>query len=170
MFVILAIVGVSSSKTIQTWAIRSITLFSATTFIAKMIYQCSYIHQEYFENKCVGKNISEWTSNNAEWLGFRKISQNESLIQMIAPHLWFLILVTISTFITRRQKYYRKKMGETSEVPEYIFKDIKRPDADENFNKLFKYLINFTFYKFGIEVLKAVIAFNRLVCVGAAIP
>ena len=160
-FIILSIIGISSKIQVQITIARVATIFSACNFIAIMIYQCSYIHQKNFVD-CVNTPNTSWTVNNAEWIGFRKISRDESLIKMVSPHFWFLFLVTISTFISWRQRYTRDKNGERQEVPESVFRNIKRSDADKGFKKLFKYFLNFSFYKFGLEVLPLSINLKRI--------
>lgn len=148
----LSIIGISSKKQVQFRAARAATILSASSLIALMIYQCSYIHQESFVHNCANVTNSSWTTNNAEWIGFRKISARESLIKMVSPHLWFLLLITISAFISWRQRNTRDKNGESLEVPEWVFKNIKRSNADGNFKKMIMYFVNFMFYKFGLEV------------------
>lgn len=42
--------------------------------------------------------------------------------------------------------------GESPERPNVLFEGVTREDADKNIKLLFKYLHNYGFYKFGIEI------------------
>lgn len=145
----LSVIGATSKVHIQTFTARVATIFSAVNMVALMFYQCSCIDGTRFARAC---NSSSWTKDNAEWVGFRKISEKESLVQIVSPHLWFLFLVTTCSIITWTRNYHRQKYGE-SRVPGCVFEYVKRSDADKSFQMLFKYLINFAFYKFGLEVI-----------------
>lgn len=62
-------------------------------------------------------------------------------------------------------QYFRFMKGESSERPENLFPEITREDADKNIESLLKYLHNYVFYKFGMEItvvfLAVLICFRR---------
>ena len=53
-----------------------------------------------------------------------------------------------------RQLYKRNLSAETISWPRIMFPNIQRCHADEDLGTCLKYLLNYGFYKFGIEVGK----------------
>lgn len=53
--------------------------------------------------------------------------------------------------------------GEPSEQPKVLFDGVTRDDADKSVTLLIKYLFNYGFYKFGIEI--TLIALTMLICI-----
>lgn len=47
---------------------------------------------------------------------------------------------------------FRFQKGEPSHQPKVLFESVTREDADKSVSGLIKYLFNYGFYKFGIEV------------------
>jgi hypothetical protein len=70
------------------------------------------------------------------------------MIKKISQHATFIALTTIFSALKMRQ-YFRYKRDKP---PKLMFEEITRKNADESIGKLIKYLLNYGFYKFGIEV------------------
>lgn len=64
----------------------------------------------------------------------------------------YIVIVSIHAVIILRQTIKRIKMGKSPRTPSVVFSKIKRADADKDIPHLLKYLINYGFYRFGIEV------------------
>lgn len=96
--------------------------------------------------------LVNYTYNNAEWLGFRKTDDEYSLASLVKWNIIYITIVTLWAVILVRQFNFRVSRGKPTTRPFFMFPKIKRPDADKNLKNCFKYLLNFGFYKFGVEV------------------
>lgn len=96
--------------------------------------------------------LVNYTYNNAEWLGFHKIDRDNSLPHLVKWNIIYIAAVTVWAVVLVRQFNYRVSRGEPTTRPYFMFPRIKRADADKNLKCCVKYLLNFCFYKFGIEV------------------
>lgn len=65
-----------------------------------------------------------------------------------------IFLATVMAVVRVRQLYKRQLSGEPVSRPHIMFPDIQRSHADHDLRSCFKYLLNYGFYKFGIEVGK----------------
>ena len=54
-----------------------------------------------------------------------------------------------------RQVHKRHSNGEPISFPRVMFTNIQRCHADQDLRTCFKYLLNYGFYKFGVEVGKS---------------
>lgn len=67
----------------------------------------------------------------------------------------YIGIVTVTTFrkiIQVRQWFYRHSKGESLGTPQLMFPTITRADADKGLPECFKFLLNYGFYKFGLEI------------------
>lgn len=92
------------------------------------------------------------TSNSAEWLGFRKANKDDPLPELVQWNIVYILAVTLWTVVSVRQYNYRLARGWSTHRPYFMFPSIKRADADKNIKYCLKYLMNYGYYKFGIEV------------------
>lgn len=67
-----------------------------------------------------------------------------------------IFLATLMAVVRVRQLYKRQLSGELISRPHIMFQNIQRCHADRDLRSCFKYLLNYGFYKFGIEVGKVV--------------
>lgn len=67
------------------------------------------------------------------------------------------IFLTLNTVITIRQKFYRNYLGISAPASSIIFPTISRQHAENGLANLIKYLVNYGFYKFGLEITSLVI-------------
>lgn len=132
---------------------RVASLVAAILLITTMMYQVDYIDQNKYESNCT--NTSDSTvelTNNAVWIGFKKASAEIKLADLIRPYLSFIVLVSAHSFIILWQTIKRIKSNKIPRTPTVVFRNIRRSDADKDIPHLIKYLINYGFFKFGIEV------------------
>lgn len=94
----------------------------------------------------------EVLNNTAVWFGFVKAGKNFPLSLLIRPYLVYIVLVTVHAVVTLRQTIHRIRSGQPVQPAKLLFPKIVRKDADKDIIHLFKYLCNYGFYKFGIEV------------------
>lgn len=99
-----------------------------------------------------GSQLVNYTYNNAEWLGFHKTDKDHSLPALVKWNIIYIVVVTLWAVVLVRQFNFRVSKGKPTTRPYFMFPKIKRSDADKNLKNCLKYLFNFAFYKFGIEV------------------
>ena len=123
------------------------------------------------------------TMNDAEWLGLKKSSDLPTLLNgyigksaLGLKTIWLIYifeigLVLVFTFqavVRTRQQYQRRSTMSTeppssptsrdtsstcfTQIP-VLFNGVTRMNADEGLISCAKYLLNYGFYKFGVEVL-----------------
>lgn len=63
------------------------------------------------------------------------------------------VLLTFQAVVHIRQKYRRVVLHQMTPARGILFPNITRRDADESIIKCFQYLVNYFFYKFGVEVI-----------------
>lgn len=92
------------------------------------------------------------TVNNAEWLGFYKSDDNLSLPSLLKWNIIYILVVTLWAVVQVRQYNYRVSRGKPPKRAYFMFPRVTRQDADKDLISCVKYLLNFTFFKFGVEV------------------
>ncbi|CAO1304226.1 unnamed protein product [Diamesa serratosioi] len=150
-FVFLSAIGLRSKTEVQLMVTRVASLISAILLITTMMYQVDYIDHNNYESNCTNSTTEDIT-NNAVWFGFNKADTTRNLTDLIRPYLIYIAIVSVHAVIILRQTIKRIKANKTPRTPTVVFKKIKRSDADRDIPHLLKYLVNYGFYKFGIEV------------------
>lgn len=94
------------------------------------------------------------TANNAEWIGLTKADKvTGGLMSLLRTYIIYMVIVTMHAVISLRQLQMRVKIGALNAPPtKLLFPNIIRADAEKDLVGLVKYLLNFGFYKFGIEI------------------
>lgn len=152
-FIILGVAGLRVKTESQFLVTRIGSVVSAILLIANMIYQVDYIVHNNYESNCT--NASDPTkevTNNAVWIGFKKETNDMKLADLIRPYLAYIIIVSVHSFMILYQTIRRIKQNKSPRTPTVVFRNIRRSDADRDIPHLIKYLINYGFYKFGIEI------------------
>lgn len=96
--------------------------------------------------------------NNAKWFGFAKAEDDENKVDSdTLPHLirWniiYILFVTLWSVILVRQFNYRASRGKPTTRAFFLFPRVNRAEADRDLKTCLKYLANYGFYKFGVEV------------------
>lgn len=109
-------------------------------------------NRSYAEGLAEEIPLVNYTYNSAEWLGFYKTDENNSLPHLVRWNIAYILIVTLWAVVLVRQYNFRVSRGKPTTRPYFMFPHIKRTDADKNLKNCLKYLANFGFYKFGIEV------------------
>lgn len=81
--------------------------------------------------------------SNAEWLGFYKGATK------LGAYIGFLLVATGRAILLVWQIHRRGSLSRRPTVP---FPSINRPLADKDIKSCAKFLLNYAFYKFGVEV------------------
>ncbi|KAJ8687309.1 hypothetical protein QAD02_023103 [Eretmocerus hayati] len=158
-FILTVAVAINFRRTIQTMIINFMTAAIAVLMVAKMLYQIEYIHHYDWNRNCTEHvpgidNTTDVikTYNMAEWIGFKKISPGSTLPNLLEGYIYILAITTIHAMIIVRQWFYRQEKGEPLTTPLVMFPNIKRSDADKGVVPCIKFLLNYGFYKFGLEI------------------
>ncbi|KAH8249680.1 hypothetical protein KR032_011383 [Drosophila birchii] len=150
IFVGFCVLGATSRKAIQVVISRLISFIVTIIVLSKMIYQIEYLDHTQYNVTCSDNR----TANNAEWLGLSKANKLEGgLMGLLRTYIIYMVIVTMHAVITLRQLQMRVKIGALNAPPtKLLFPNIVRADAEKDLVGLIKYLLNFGFYKFGIEI------------------
>ncbi|XP_022834650.1 piezo-type mechanosensitive ion channel component isoform X2 [Spodoptera litura] len=158
MLIIAPALWVNASK--QRVCVLFISTLISIYFMAKMVYQIGYIKHHSFDVNCsiAGlfdikfSNSSSSAYNNAEWLGFTKATNEKPLVVVLKGYIGLLAVFIFYALVTYRQKALRESGALPKERIKTIFPEITRKEADIDLIHCIKYLINFGFYKFGVEI------------------
>ncbi|KAH8413427.1 hypothetical protein KR009_010997 [Drosophila setifemur] len=150
VFVGFCVLGATSRKAIQVVISRLISFIVTIIVLSKMIYQIEYLSHSQYNVVCSDNR----TANNAEWVGLTKADKLEGgLMSLLRTYIIYMVIVTMHAVITLRQLQMRIKIGSLNAPPtKLLFPNIVRADAEKDLVGLVKYLLNFGFYKFGIEI------------------
>jgi piezo-type mechanosensitive ion channel component 1/2 len=151
-FVILGVAGLRAKTESQYMVTRIGSLISAILLITTMIYQVKYIEHENYEANCTGSDSTKEVTNDAAWIGFKKQTDKMTLVALIRPYLLYIVLVSVHSFIILYQTIRRIKQNKPPRTPTIVFRNVRRADADKDIPHLLKYLTNYGFYKFGVEM------------------
>ncbi|XP_023031316.2 piezo-type mechanosensitive ion channel component isoform X6 [Drosophila willistoni] len=149
-FVGFCVLGATSRKGVQVFISRLISFIVTIIVLSKMIYQIEYLDHTTYIVSCPDNR----TSNNAEWIGLSKADkQHGGLMSLLRTYIIYMVIVTLHAVISLRQLQMRVKIGALNDPPtKLLFPHITRLDAEKDLVGLVKYLLNFGFYKFGIEI------------------
>ncbi|XP_038662365.1 piezo-type mechanosensitive ion channel component 1 isoform X3 [Scyliorhinus canicula] len=140
------------------------TLWVCIIIVCKMLYQLKIVNPAEYSSNCTAHPPNETNLkpdeilqstlyrepvDPANWFGFRK----ESLIlAYIQHHLLLLMLLVFEVTVYRHQEHFRKYNQLFPPSTGTIFQEITRQHLDESVISCAKYLANYFFYKFGLEV------------------
>ncbi|XP_044316384.1 piezo-type mechanosensitive ion channel component isoform X9 [Drosophila rhopaloa] len=150
VFVGFCVLGATSRKAVQVVISRLISFIVTIIVLSKMIYQIGYLSHSQYNVVCSDNQ----TANNAEWIGLTKADKvTGGLMSLLRTYIIYMVIVTLHAVITLRQLQMRVKIGALNAPPtKLLFPQINRADAEKDLVGLVKYLLNFGFYKFGIEI------------------
>nr|XP_045617167.1 piezo-type mechanosensitive ion channel component-like isoform X3 [Procambarus clarkii] len=155
-FAVLATVAVPCPERIQIGICRTCVVLSSLLLIVRMIYQIDYIDPEGWAANCsLHDNLTRTpyplneTANNAAWLGLSKVP---SLSKYLKGYIGIIVVITVQAVVVIRQEYQRKLTGLPPPPPGVLFSNITRAVADDGISECTKFLLNYGFYKFGVEV------------------
>ncbi|XP_044750779.1 piezo-type mechanosensitive ion channel component isoform X3 [Coccinella septempunctata] len=150
--IVLLVIGTVVGKRMQPVAIYSCSVFLSILLLARMVYQIKHFKSTNWEVSCSEPNGTNETVNDAEWLGFTKVGKGKSLMYFIRWDIIYIIVATLWTTVKIRQLNLRRRMGIPHARVDVMFPSITRADADKDLSNFCKYMLNYGFYKFGVEV------------------
>ncbi|XP_070797869.1 piezo-type mechanosensitive ion channel component 2-like [Pituophis catenifer annectens] len=152
------------------YASRICTFWSCLMVICKMLYQLKFIKPWNYSSNCTQElylnmtyhsiNVDEFLEKSslymtpidpALWIGgLMKCSDN--IFLYLKNHLTIMILMALEATVYRHQYFYRTQNQLLPPVTGSLFNNIARENLDEGLLNCIKYFLNYSFYKFGLEI------------------
>ncbi|XP_037730492.1 piezo-type mechanosensitive ion channel component isoform X3 [Drosophila subpulchrella] len=145
--VVLSLLSICVNRFVRRFIFRAVTFWISVLVLMKMIYQIKYLDQNNYNYKC--KNI---TVNFAEWMGLRKTGKVFGIhLRYISPYIVYMIVTSLHAVVKLRDHLIRYSTYNQKDR-NVLFPDITRQDAERDFPGLLKYVFNYGFFKFGLEI------------------
>ncbi|XP_030621028.1 piezo-type mechanosensitive ion channel component 1 [Chanos chanos] len=140
------------------------TVWVCVIIVCKMLYQLSIVNPSQYSNNCSvplanETNLSEEELMNstlyrapvdpANWFGFRK---DTTALGYSKNHLLVLILLVFEATVYRHQAHHYRQLQRSPPNIPVIFPLATRDNLDKGLLHCIKYLLNYSFYKFGLEI------------------
>ncbi|XP_015678166.1 piezo-type mechanosensitive ion channel component 2-like [Protobothrops mucrosquamatus] len=154
------------------YASRICTFWSCVMVIWKMLYQLKFIMPWNYSTNCTqvsdlhlnmtyhSISVDELLEKSslfvapidpALWIGgLMKCSDN--IVLYLKNHLTILILMALEATVYRHQYFYWTQKQLLPPVTGSLFNNIARENLDEGLLNCIKYFLNYSFYKFGLEI------------------
>uniref|UniRef100_A0A8B9HWY5 Piezo type mechanosensitive ion channel component 2 n=1 Tax=Astyanax mexicanus TaxID=7994 RepID=A0A8B9HWY5_ASTMX len=135
-------------------------VWTCVIITCKMFYQLETIEPRNYSVECLKpENITDVYINQsllytdpvdpANWVGLRK---SKELLTYLTNDLLIVAILAFEVTIYRHQEYFRRHNKLSPPPSRTIFHDITRQHLDNGIINCIKYFINYSFYKFGVEV------------------
>ncbi|CAL8300358.1 unnamed protein product [Merluccius merluccius] len=140
------------------------TVWVCVIIVCKMLYQLVIVNPSKYSNNCSlplanMTNLSPEQMRNstlykgpvdpANWFGFRK---DATVLGYSKNHLVVLMLLVFEATVYRHQIHHYCQVQCSPPVVHILFPSATRDTLDNGLMTCLKYLLNYTFYKFGLEV------------------
>lgn len=132
-------------------------LWAGVLILLKMLFQLNIAQRIDWHTNCTDSMLANDTAANATavidnrlYIGFLKTSD---IFDYINEYILLIVILVFRTVIMLRQVIYRptEYPGQTL-LEGVVFVDVGRKHVDVSFIHFLKYIINFGFYKFGVEI------------------
>uniref|UniRef100_A0A673I3B7 Piezo-type mechanosensitive ion channel component 1-like n=1 Tax=Sinocyclocheilus rhinocerous TaxID=307959 RepID=A0A673I3B7_9TELE len=140
------------------------TIWVCVIIVCKMLYQLSVVNPAEYSNNCTVPMVNETSLeldevlnstlykapvDPANWFGVRK---DATVLGYTKGHLLVLMLLVFEETVYRHQiHHYRQQQCSPPPIP-VIFPQATRDTLDKGLLHCIKYLLNYSFYKFGLEI------------------
>ncbi|KAJ8247331.1 hypothetical protein GJAV_G00245080 [Gymnothorax javanicus] len=140
------------------------TVWVCVIIVCKMLYQLSVVNPSEYSSNCsvplpnetslegteiLNSTLYKGPIDPANWFGFRK---DATVLGYSQNHLLILMLLVLEATVYRHQiHHYRQIQRSPPRIPA-LFPDTTRDTIDQGLLSTLKYLLNFCFYKFGLEI------------------
>uniref|UniRef100_A0A671QYS1 Piezo-type mechanosensitive ion channel component 1-like n=1 Tax=Sinocyclocheilus anshuiensis TaxID=1608454 RepID=A0A671QYS1_9TELE len=140
------------------------TIWVCVIIVCKMLYQLSVVNPAEYSNNCTVPMVNETSLeldevltstlykapvDPANWFGVRK---DATVLGYTKGHLLVLMLLVFEATVYRHQiHHYRQQQCSPPPIP-VIFPQATRDTLDKGLLHCIKYLLNYSFYKFGLEI------------------
>ncbi|KAG7283179.1 hypothetical protein CRUP_000541 [Coryphaenoides rupestris] len=140
------------------------TIWVCVIIVCKMLYQLVIVNPSKYSNNCSlpfanETNLSPEQMRNstlykgpvdpANWFGFRK---DATVLGYSKNHLVVLMLLVFEATVYRHQIHHYCQVQCSPPAVHTLFPSATRDTLDNGLVTCLKYLLNYTFYKFGLEI------------------
>ncbi|KAK6294666.1 hypothetical protein J4Q44_G00354960, partial [Coregonus suidteri] len=140
------------------------TVWVCIIIVCKMLYQLSIVDPVEYTNNCTvplanETNLKDFEVLNstlyrepvdpANWFGFRK---DATVLGYSKNHLLVLMLLVFEATVNRHQAHHYRQQQRSPPLIPAIFPQATRDTLDQGLLACIKYLLNYSFYKFGLEI------------------
>uniref|UniRef100_A0A4W5N6C2 Piezo type mechanosensitive ion channel component 1 (Er blood group) n=1 Tax=Hucho hucho TaxID=62062 RepID=A0A4W5N6C2_9TELE len=140
------------------------TVWVCIIIVCKMLYQLSIVDPVEYSNNCTVPLANETNLKDAEvlnstlyrepvdpanWFGFKK---DATVLGYSKNHLLVLMLLVFEATVNRHQAHHYRQQQRSPPLIPAIFPQANRDTLDQGLLACIKYLLNYSFYKFGLEI------------------
>ncbi|XP_022080337.1 piezo-type mechanosensitive ion channel component 1-like [Acanthaster planci] len=135
------------------WFTRCMFLLAALwvsiVIFVKMVFQLDLMPMERFATNCTDNEAINGTFSYLEWFGLR---QTNSFPAYIIGYVFIILMMILWYAAQLRQEHYRNINNLERPKQKIVFEEVKREQADEGLVNCMKFLANYCFYKYGLEM------------------
>ncbi|XP_074501554.1 piezo-type mechanosensitive ion channel component 1 isoform X2 [Sebastes fasciatus] len=140
------------------------TVWVCVIIVCKMLYQLSVVNPVEYSSNCslpltnetnllpeemMNSSLYKEPVDPAKWFGIRK---DATVLGYSKNHLIVLVLLVFEATVYRHQAHHYRQLQRSPPTIRALFPSTTRDTLDQGLIPCFKYLLNYTFYKFGLEI------------------
>ncbi|XP_029926105.1 piezo-type mechanosensitive ion channel component 1 isoform X2 [Myripristis murdjan] len=140
------------------------TIWVCVIIVCKMLYQLSVVNPAEYASNCslpmanetnlspeemMNSSLYKHPVDPANWFGFRK---DATVLGYSKNHLLVLMLLVFEATVYRHQAHHYRQVQRSPPTIPALFPSATRDTRDHGLIPCLKYLLNYTFYKFGLEI------------------
>ncbi|XP_017285833.1 piezo-type mechanosensitive ion channel component 1 isoform X2 [Kryptolebias marmoratus] len=140
------------------------TVWVCVIIVCKMLYQLSVVNPVEYSRNCsvplanetsmlpeevMNSTLYKEPVDPAKWFGIRK---DPTALGYSKNHLIVLLLLVFEATVYRHQAHHYRQIQRSPPPVPALFPLATRDTLDDGLIPCFKYLLNYTFYKFGLEI------------------
>ncbi|KAG7214385.1 hypothetical protein INR49_023096, partial [Caranx melampygus] len=140
------------------------TVWVCVIIVCKMLYQLSVVNPDEYSSNCslpltnetnllpeemTNSSLYKEPVDPANWFGIRK---DATVLGYSKNHLLVLMLLVFEATVYRHQAHHYRQIQRSPPIIPVLFPGAKRDTLDRGLLPCLKYLLNYTFYKFGLEI------------------
>ncbi|XP_039995581.1 piezo-type mechanosensitive ion channel component 1 isoform X1 [Xiphias gladius] len=140
------------------------TVWVCVIIVCKMLYQLSVVNPIEYSSNCslpltnetnllpeemMNSSLYKEPVDPANWFGIRK---DATVLGYSKNHLIVLMLLVFEATVYRHQTHHYRQLQRSPPTIPALFPAATRDTLNQGLIPCFKYLLNHTFYKFGLEI------------------
>ncbi|XP_068597023.1 piezo-type mechanosensitive ion channel component 1 [Brachionichthys hirsutus] len=140
------------------------TVWVCVIIVCKMLYQLSVVNPAEYSSNCstpltnetnllleemMNSSLYQEPVDPAQWFGIRK---DATVLGYSKNHLMVLMLLVFEATVYRHQAHHYRQIQRSPPTIPALFPSATRDTLDRGLVSCLKYLLNYAFYKFGLEI------------------
>ncbi|KAM4591055.1 piezo-type mechanosensitive ion channel component 1 isoform 2-T2 [Odontesthes bonariensis] len=140
------------------------TVWVCVIIVCKMLYQLSVVNPDEYSRNCsrpltnntnllpeemMNSSLYKEPVDPARWFGIRK---DATALGYSKNHLIVLMLLVFEATVCRHQTHHYRQLQRSPPPIPSLFPSATRDTLHNGLIPCFKYLVNYSFYKFGLEI------------------